>query len=122
MKRILIIDDDVAILKMIERLLSRAGYEVVTASNGEEGAHIFRKDKFDLIITDIIMPKKEGIEIVTMLKRDMPDVKVIAMSGGGRFSPEGYLKSAEVLGAHKTFVKPFDHREMLVAVKELIGE
>jgi len=121
MKRILIIDDEEAILQMMDRLLTKAGYAVVTAGNGKEADQILNKEDFDLVITDIIMPQKEGMEILTMLMRK-PETKVIAMSGGGRFSPEGYLKSAEALGADRTFVKPFFHYEMLDAVKELIGE
>ena len=122
MKRILIIDDEEAILQMMDRLLTKAGYSVVTAGNGKEADQVLDKEDFDLVITDIIMPQKEGMEMITMLKRRKPETKVIAMSGGGRFSPEGYLKSAEALGADRTFVKPFFHNEMLDAVKELIGE
>ncbi len=122
MKRVLIIDDDEAILRMMDKLISKAGYEVHTAANGDKASHILNDDSmFDLVITDIIMPKKEGIEIVTMLKNKYPQIKIIAISGGGRFSPEGYLKAAGIFGAHKTFVKPFDHREMLNAIRELIG-
>jgi YesN/AraC family two-component response regulator len=122
MKRILIIDDEEAILQMMHRLLTKANYFVVTASNGKEAEMILDKEDFDLVITDIIKPQKEGMEMITMLKVRKPDIKVIAMSGGGRFSPEGYLKSAEALGADKTFVKPFFHKDMLYAVNELIGE
>ena len=123
MKRVLIIDDDEAILRMMNKLISREGYEVMTASNGDEATYILKDDSmFDLVITDIIMPKKEGIEIVTMLKNEFPEIKVIAISGGGRFSPAGYLKAADILGAHKTFIKPFNHREMLNAINELIGD
>ena len=122
MKRVLIIDDEKTILNMMTRLLTRAGYDVHTAQNGVEADQILEKESFDLVITDIIMPQKEGMEMITVLKMNYPEIKIIAMSGGGRFSPVSYLKSAEVLGAHKTFVKPFDHHEMLDAVKELIGE
>lgn len=123
MKRVLIIDDDEAILRMMNKLITREGYEVESAVNGDEASRILENDSmFDLVITDIIMPKKEGIEIVTMLKKEFPGIKVIAISGGGRFSPEGYLRAADILGAHKTFTKPFNHREMLNTINELIGD
>jgi len=122
MKKILIIDDDQAIQQMVKRLTERAGYAAEMASNGEEGMMLIEENSFDLVITDIIMPKKEGIEIITIIRKNYPQIKIIAMSGGGRFTPEGYLKSAKILGADKVFTKPFNHREMLEAIDELIRE
>jgi len=119
MKKILVIDDEPVIVKMLRRLLTKEGYEVHTASNGEEAVALMRNNNFHVVVTDIIMPKIEGIEMITTVKRDYPSVKIIAMSGGGRLMPAGYLKSAKILGADKVFTKPFDHREMLEAVKEL---
>jgi YesN/AraC family two-component response regulator len=68
------------------------------------------------------MPRKEGIEIITAIRKDYPQIKIIAMSGGGRFTPEGYLRSAKILGADRIFTKPFNHREMMTAIDELIGK
>jgi len=122
MKKILIIDDEQAILQMVKRLVEKAGHTAELASNGEEGMMMIEEHSFDLVITDIIMPKKEGIEIITAIRKNYPKIKVIAMSGGGKFTPEGYLKSAKILGANRVFTKPFNHREMMKAIDELIGE
>ncbi len=122
MKKILIIDDEEAIRQMVKRLVEKAGYTAELASNGEEGIMMIEEASFDLVITDIIMPRKEGIEIITAIRKDYPEIRVIAMSGGGRFTPEGYLRSAKILGADRVFTKPFNHREMMEAIDELIGE
>ena len=121
MSSILIIDDDPQILKMLRQILEREGYEVTEASNGKQGVRLYRKNPADLVITDIIMPEKEGIEIIIELKRDYPDVKIIAISGGGRINPEDYLDIAKKLGAHRIFSKPVERKELLNAVRELIG-
>ena len=121
MPRILIIDDELQIRKMLRQMFEREGFEVVTAANGREGVKAFRADPADLIITDLIMPEKEGIEIIFELRREFPQVKIIAMSGGGRTAPEGYLKIAEKAGALHTFSKPLERSDMLQAVREILG-
>jgi len=120
MARILIIDDDVQILDMLRQILKSEGYEVVEAADGREGIRLYREDPADLIITDIIMPEKEGIETIMELKRDFPDVKIIAISGGGRIGPEEYLPMAEMLGAKRTFSKPVERKQLLNAVRKLL--
>lgn len=119
--RILIIDDEVQIREMLGQMLSREGYDVVHAPDGKVGMNICRTQSIDLIITDIIMPEKDGIEMILELRHDFSHLKVIAISGGGRLGPDGYLEMAQKLGAHKTFFKPFNRREILDAVKELLG-
>ena len=88
------------------------------------GLHLFASDgkqmKADLIITDLIMPEKEGIETITELRRDFPDVKIIAISGGGRIAPEVYLRMARSLGALRTFAKPIERKEIIETVQELL--
>jgi YesN/AraC family two-component response regulator len=121
MASILIIDDDAQILKMLRQILERESYDVTEASNGKEGLRLYRENPADLVITDIIMPEKEGIEIIIELKRDYPDVKIIAISGGGRINPEDYLNIAKKLGAHRIFAKPVERKELLNAVRELLG-
>jgi len=120
MVRILIIGDDVQTLNMLRQMLEREGYEVVEAPDGKEGLRRYRESPTDLIITDIIMPEKEGIETIMELRRDFPDVKIIAMSGGGRNNPKAYLDIAENLGAQYTFAKPVEREELLKAVRELL--
>jgi DNA-binding response OmpR family regulator len=120
MARILIIDDESLIRDLLKKILEREGYEIVTASGGEEGIKIHRENPADLIITDLIMPGKEGIETIMELRRDFKDVKIIAMSGGGRIDPETYLQLAKTLGAIKTIAKPFDRIELLKTIHELL--
>jgi CheY-like chemotaxis protein len=120
MGRILIIDDDVQILNMLRQILEREGYEVVSAINGNEGIRLYREKPTDLIITDLIMPEKDGIETIMELRRDFPDVKIIAISGGGRSHPRPYLNSAKELGAQYAFAKPVKREELLKAVRELL--
>lgn len=120
MKKVLLIDDEPAILLMLKKMVERAGYEVDMASNGIEGINLLNKYSFDLVITDIIMPEREGLEIIAELRRDQPGVKVIAISGGGRLSPEGYLESANLLGADIVFKKPFSQKDMVKAIKSLL--
>jgi DNA-binding response OmpR family regulator len=119
--RILIIDDEVQIREMLEQMLTREGYEVVNAPDGKVGMKVCREQDIDLIITDIIMPEKDGIEMILELRHDFPKLRVIAISGGGRLGPDGYLEMAKKLGAHKTFFKPFNRKEILEAVRELLG-
>jgi CheY-like chemotaxis protein len=121
MPRILIIEDDEEIRDLLESLLTRQGYEVATAANGKQGVAEFQAAPFDLVITDIIMPEKDGIEAIMDLRRGRPDLKLIAISGGGRSEPENYLHSAQLLGANRTLRKPFTNDAILAAVKDLLS-
>ena len=120
MPRILIIDDEPQIRSMLRLMLERDGYEVVEAPDGIEGIRAYRQKPADLIITDLIMPNKDGIGMIIELQKEFPDVKIIAMSGGGLNKPEGYLKGAQKLGADCTLTKPIDREKMLRAVKNTI--
>lgn len=122
MKRILIIDDDHHILLMIKKMLERAGFEVDLSSNGNEGLDLFKRTPVDLVITDIIMPEKEGLETIREMKKLRPDLKIIAMSGGGKVSSDNYLNTATIFGASRTLTKPFSQKQMVAAVRELLGE
>jgi YesN/AraC family two-component response regulator len=120
MANILIIDDDPQILNMLSQILKRAGYGVVEALDGKQGLKLYRENPTDLIITDIIMPEKEGLETIMELQRDFPDVKIIAISGGGHNLAENYLYMARVLGVQRTFAKPIARDELLKSVSELL--
>jgi YesN/AraC family two-component response regulator len=120
MARILIIDDEPQIRSMLKLMLERDGYEVAEAPDGIEGIRIYRQNPADLIITDLIMPNKDGIGMIIDLKKEFPNVKIIAMSGGGLNKPEGYLKGAKKLGAACTLTKPIDRDEMLRAIKNVL--
>jgi CheY-like chemotaxis protein len=120
MKRILIIDDEPQIRSMLRLMLERDGYEVFEAPDGIEGIRFYRQNPVDLIITDLIMPNKDGIGMIIELKKEFPEAKIIAMSGGGLNKPEGYLKGAQKLGATCTLTKPIDREEMLRTVRETL--
>ena len=124
MSRILIIEDDMLTREWLESLLTRNGYTVDSATNGQEGIDLFKNHQAELVITDIVMPEKDGIETITDLKRHHPEVKVIAISGGER-RPEGvsknYLHSARLLGANRAMQKPIANEDLLMAVRELLG-
>ena len=120
MARILIIDDEATIRDLLIKILEREGYETMNASNGKEGIKLYRENPADLIITDLIMPEKEGIETIMELRRDFRDVKIIAMSGGGKIDSDTYLQIAKTLGAIGTLAKPFYQNEVLKVIQELL--
>jgi CheY-like chemotaxis protein len=122
MAKILVFDDEPAILLMIKKMLEKAGYEVEVALNGREGMELFEKNKPDLLITDIIMPQKEGLETILELRKKYPELKIIAISGGGRIGPDGYLPTAKYLGADMVFSKPLIRNEFLQAISLLLNE
>ena len=117
---ILVIDDDETIREILRAILEREGYRVLEAQDGNEGLKKFTETPTDLVITDLIMPGKEGIETIRDLRRKFPGVKIIAVSGGGRIGPESYLKMAKGVGALRTLSKPFDRTVLLKAVEEVI--
>ena len=126
MDRVLIIEDDEYVQKMLKQTLERAGYEVAAATNGATGLKLYESkanasEPFKVVITDLIMPEMEGIETITKLRKNNPKVKIIAISGGGRNKPEDYLHLAGKLGAARTFTKPVDRDALLQAVSELVA-
>ena len=120
MALILIIDDDDQIRRMLRKTLERDGYDVADAPNGKEGIRICRENPAALVITDLIMPEKDGIETIIELRKGFPEVKIIAMSGGGNIAAEDYLMMAKGLGAMRIFSKPIELEELLKAVRELL--
>lgn len=120
MAKILLVDDDQQIRSLIKLTLERSDNEVVEACEGNEAVEVFRREPFDLVITDIVMPGKEGIELIMDLKEIDPDVKIIAISGGGRIDPEDYLKWADRFGVACTFTKPLDRVELIAAIEKLV--
>ncbi len=121
MKRIIVIDDDSQFLSMIEEMLNNEGHEVISAIDGNIGMNLFREKGSDLIITDLLMLEKNGVAIIKEVKKDFPDIKVIAMSGGGRIGPEKYLSLAKESGADMTLEKPFEKAELIKGVEELLS-
>ncbi|HRS47572.1 MAG TPA: response regulator [Tenuifilaceae bacterium] len=120
-KSILIIDDDHELLCSLRDLLVSEGYTVDTASNGREGMEKQMAKPFDLIITDIVMPEEDGLEVIMEVRSANPDTKVIAISGGGYFPSRDYLLMAKELGANLVLCKPFDSISFLSSVKRILN-
>jgi hypothetical protein len=121
MKRILVIDDDHQVRALLVEILTHEGYEVIAAGNGVEGLNRFRENPADAVITDLIMPEKEGFETIFTLRREFPKVGVIAISGGGRVGAADYLPIAKMLGARFIIAKPFTSGEILDAVRAVLS-
>ncbi len=122
MAKILVVDDEKQIRLMLRQMLEREGYRVIEASDGKVALRVNREEPSDLVITDLIMPEMEGIKTIMELKKEFPEVKVIAMSGGGKTAPEQYLQFAKKLGADRTFTKPFERDALLKAVFEVLNQ
>jgi len=121
MPRILIIDDDAVTRDILIEILEMEGYQVANADNGKAGLKIHKENPVDLIITDIIMPEMEGLETIRELRKISPKVKIIAISGGGRLGPNGYLTMAEKMGANLTFDKPLNPEKIVTEVAKLLS-
>jgi DNA-binding response OmpR family regulator len=122
MTTILIIDDDDQFRNMLKKLLEEEGYQVFEASDGEKGLKVYREHPVDLIMLDIFMPNKDGLETIQDLKRDVSDTKILAMSGGGRRGGQWYLEYAGMFGANTMLTKPFNPPELFEAIRQLLEE
>lgn len=124
MKKILIIDDDEQVRLMLKKTLERAGYEVFEAPEGQSGMRINRQTPVDLIITDIFMPGQEGMATIIEITESFPDIKIIAISGGGgrMANPMTFLDMAKQLGANRIFQKPVDRVELLQEIGQILIE
>lgn len=121
MAKILIVEDDHQLRDMLAQFFQGKDYEVITSANGVEALRLLESTPVDLIITDIIMPDKDGMGLIRELRCERPDAKIIAISGGARhIDPKNPLLIAEKLGASCTFTKPFKLADLLEAVQELV--
>lgn len=120
MARILLIEDDESVRPMLQKTLTHFGHTVIEARNGKEGLDLFATANADLLITDIVMPEKEGLEVLMELRRLHSRVKIIAISGGGRGLASDYLFIAKQLGAGRVLEKPFSNEALLAAISELL--
>ena len=121
MKRILIIDDEESALDLLRRILEQEGHEVAAARNGQEGVEIFRRQQFDLVVTDMVMPVKDGLKTILELRRVDPAIPLIAISGGGAIAKERYLNVAGYIEGVCTLPKPFSRVELLSAIDKLLN-
>lgn len=121
MARILVVDDDAAVRALLREVLEEEGFTVKEAADGKQGVVSYRDDPTDLIITDILMPEKDGVELIMELQESFPDVKIIAMSGGGRgLDAEFNLRIARDFGALQRLEKPFTRKSLLGAVDKVL--
>ena len=121
MSHILVIDDDINLRLILQEVLRDEGYEVSVAGDGEQGIALQRKRPASLLITDIFMPNKEGIETIRDFREEFPNVPIIAISGGGRLKRQGDLFTAKELGAAVILRKPFEMIDLLRAVAEVLN-
>ena len=119
-RRILIIDDDDLVRETLRRALETAGFQVVEAADGRQGTLLYRSDPVDLVITDLLMPVKEGFETIRELRQINADAKIIAISGGGRAGAVDFLGMAKKLGADRAIAKPFRPAELVEAVRAVL--
>ena len=120
MARILVIDDDELVRATVKAALELAAHEVVLANNGHQGVAVVDRGGVDLVVTDIIMPEKEGIETIIELRQRDPNIKIIAISGGGRTSNQIFLDVAKKFGAIDVLAKPFAPKQLLASVEKAL--
>ena len=120
MARILVIEDSCEERRALTDLLIGSGHRVCCAPNGKAGLQLLRERHVDIVITDMLMPEMEGVETIMALRREHPDIKIIAVSGGGVFVRENCLQLARTLGAKRTLTKPFKFGEILEAIQAVL--
>ncbi len=118
---ILLVDDQENVREMIKTSLVRNKYTVIEATNGKEAIARFKPGVIDLVITDILMPEEDGLKVIMKMKEIKPELKIIAISGGGKAGPNNYLSLAKALGADFALTKPFSVNNLLIKIKELVG-
>ena len=121
MPRILVIDDEQLLRSTVVLILTRAGFTVEEASDGQAGIVMFHKNPPDIVLTGIFMPNRDGIEIIKELKHSSPRTKIIAMTGGGHLRMMEIAAAAQVLGADHVLDKPFDSESLLAAINAVLG-
>ncbi|MBU6400559.1 MAG: response regulator [Verrucomicrobia bacterium] len=120
MSSILVIDDDPEARKVFETVLERGGHAVSAAGSGDEGLRLFHDTPVDLVIVDVLMPEKGGLETIVELQHGFPAVKLIAVSGGFQKRTDRDHVLAGTLGVHRTLAKPFTPEELLRVVQETL--
>ncbi len=120
MSAILLVDDDLQVLDVLGEMLRLEGHSVVTAENGVVALEKIKTGPFDLVVADIIMPEKEGLETISSIRKKHGDLPIIAICGGGRIGPNDYLEAAKHIGANATLDKPFARKEFTSVVDSLL--
>ena len=122
MPRILLVDDDELLRGALHQILVRVGYDVDDAANGKVAVREYRRQRCDVVIMDIVMPDEEGLGTIRRLRRVDPNVKIIAISGGGLGKAGDYLGIARMLGAMRTLPKPFLPEALLAMIAEVLAD
>ena len=122
MARILLIDDDDCFRTVLRMTLAYFGHTVIEACDGNEGLALFPQANADLVITDLVMPEKNGTEVIMELRKKSPPVKIIAMSGGDRGNGANSLGAAKAAGAAKVLAKPFSHKILIEVISDLLPD
>jgi DNA-binding response OmpR family regulator len=120
--KILVMDDEVQILRLVTEILQPDGHEVLCAKDGVAGMALFRKEAPEMVIIDIVMPEQEGIETILAIRRESPKVKIIAISGAGQVGDVDVLKMARAFGADDVIAKPFRAQELLSHVRSSVRQ
>ena len=121
MANILLVEDEEQLRSLLKIVLESAGHTVQEAGDGKEALESYVRNPADLMVTDIVMPNKEGIETILEFRRNHPGLRIIAMSGGGRNSAQDYLKLAKSFGADYVLTKPFSNQAILDVVKTVLA-
>ncbi|MGE4490238.1 MAG: response regulator transcription factor [Kiritimatiellales bacterium] len=121
MAHILIIDDDPSVQFLFQQFFESEGFTVTLADDGKEGIWKMKQEQPDLVITDIMMPEMDGLEVIQEIRQHSPELPVIAISGGMRTAPLNFLPHAKKFGACRVFGKPVSLAELLAAVRELLA-
>ncbi len=121
MAGILLVEDNDDLRTMLKGSLEKQMHRIMEASNGREALIKFKSSVTDLVITDLLMPEQDGIGLIMELKKKKPDIKIIAISGGGKIGPSNYLDIAKTLGADAVFPKPFNLNQFIDEVEDLLN-
>ncbi len=122
MALIMLVDDDPQMLRLLSDVIDLDGHQAILAEDGEVALNYFKEQTPDMVITDILMPNKEGLEFISEVRELHPELKIIAYSGGGSTDPESYLEFASGMGANRVFTKPMPLAELRAQIKQLLSE
>lgn len=121
MAKVLVIEDDELARESVTLMLEENGYEVAMADDGDVGLEMFEKEEFDAVVTDLIMPQVNGMDVLMQIKQHKPGTRVLVISGGGRLTPLSYLDVAQKLGADDVLTKPFTANDLITSMKMIMS-
>ena len=119
---ILVVDDELEMRDMLQLIIGAEGYRVIAAANGHEASLLLASENVRLVVTDLLMPDKDGLEVLGHVRKKFPKIPVIVMSGGGRMPHGEYLRMAKTFGARAVLEKPFENEMLLKMIKDLLAE